>query len=155
MAHDVYIFVAVMKKMLAFFLLSTAFAAALSICTDISIPDNVLSTLYTVAGVIFSVGMSLTISPKTDAVTVNQMRKKIRASYIRIRDLFIWLFILDTIIFILAEGNFFPKITAFFNIMCGLFLLFSISYFIVNFISLQKLGEQIEDQEQKEKTRMS
>lgn len=99
--------------------------------------------------------MSLTISPKTDAVTVDSMRKKIRASFIRIRDLFIWFFILDTILFIMAEGGFFPKITNFFNISCGIFLLFSVSYYIVNFISLQKLGEQIEDQIQKEKTKLS
>lgn len=144
-----------MKKMLAYFMLSTAFAVVLSICTDISIPDNVLGTLYTVAGVIFSVGMSITISPKTDAVTVNSMRKRIRVSYIRIRDLFIWLFILDTILFIIAEGDFFTKFTAFFKNFCGVFILFSIAYFIVNFISLQKLGEQIEDQLQKEKTGLS
>lgn len=155
MAHNICTFAVVMKKMLAYLLLSTVPAVALSICTEISIPDNVLSTLYTVAGVIFSVGMSLTISPKTDAVTVDSMRKKIRASFIRIRDLFIWFFILDTILFIMAEGGFFPKITNFFNISCGIFLFFSVSYYIVNFISLQKLGEQIEDQIQKEKTNLS
>ena len=144
-----------MKKMLAYFMLSTAFAVVLSICTDISIPDNVLGTLYTVAGVIFSVGMSIAISPKTDAVTVNSMRKRIRVSYIRIRDLFIWLFLLDTILFIIAEGDFFTKLTAFFKDICGVFMLFSIAYFTVNFISLQKLAEQIEDQLQKEKTGLS
>lgn len=144
-----------MKKMIAYLLLSTVSAVALSICTEISIPDNVLSTLYTVAGVIFSVGMSLTITPKTDMVTVESMRKKIRASFIRIRDLFIWFFILDTILFIMAEGDFFPSITVFFNISCGIFLLFSVAYYIANFISLQKLGEQIEDQVQKEKTRQA
>ena len=99
--------------------------------------------------------MSNTISPKTDAVTVNSMRKRIRVSYIRIRDLFIWLFILDTILFIIAEGDFFTKLPAIFKNFYGVFMLFSISYFIVNFISLQKLGEQIEDQLQKEKTGLS
>ena len=39
---------------------------------------DVLDTLYTVAGVIFSVGMSLTVSPKTDGVANETIKKSIR-----------------------------------------------------------------------------
>lgn len=143
-----------MKRMLAYLLITIVSAIVLSLYTSISIQSEVLSTLYTVAGVIFSVGMSLTISPKTDSVTNDSMKKNIRISYIRIRNLFMYFFCLDTILFIMAEGLFFPKLTAFFSLSCGFFLLFSVAYYIYNFISLQKLGEQIEDQVHKEKSNM-
>ncbi len=77
--------------MLAYLLITIVSAIVLSLYTSISIQSEVLSTLYTVAGVIFSVGMSLTISPKTDSVTNDSMKKNIRISYIRIRNLFMYL----------------------------------------------------------------
>ena len=80
-----------MKRMLAYLLITIVSAIVLSLYTSISIQSEVLSTLYTVAGVIFSVGMSLTISPKTDSVTNDSMKKNIRISYIRIRNLFMYL----------------------------------------------------------------
>lgn len=64
-----------MKRMLAYLLITIVSAIVLSLYTSISIQSEVLSTLYTVAGVIFSVGMSLTISPKTDSVTNDSMKK--------------------------------------------------------------------------------
>lgn len=45
-----------MKKILVWLLFSIAFSLVLSLCTQVFIPVTVLSTLYTVAGVIFSVG---------------------------------------------------------------------------------------------------
>lgn len=136
-----------MKRVLIFLLGSFALAIVLLLYTRVSFSVEMLSTLYTVAGVIFSVGMSITISPKTEGVTNKPIKKAIRTSYSRIRNFFIWFFSLDTILFIMAEGSFYP---AFFNIWCGIFLLLSVVYYIINFISLQKLGEQIEDQVSKE-----
>lgn len=139
-----------MIRIILYLLISTVLAIALSLCTSISIPEHVLSTLYTVAGVIFSVGMSLTISPKTDKVANESIRKSIRKSHLRIRNMFMYFFGLDTVFFIIAEGEFISSLSAFFNILCGVFLLFSVAYYIFNFTSLQKLGEQIEDQVRKE-----
>ena len=139
-----------MKKILVWLLFSIAFSLVLSLCTQVFIPVTVLSTLYTVAGVIFSVGMSLTISPKTDRVSNYAMKKNIRRSYLRIRNLFMIFFVLDTFLFIMAEGKFVSCASTFFNLLCAIFLLVSIVYYIINFVSLQKLGEQIEDQVLKE-----
>lgn len=139
-----------MKKILAWLLFSIAFSLVLSLCTQVFIPVTVLSTLYTVAGVIFSVGMSLTISSKTDRVSNYAMKKNIRRSYLRIRNLFMFFFVLDTFLFIMAEGKFVSCASTFFNLLCAIFLLISIVCYIINFVSLQKLGEQIEDQVLKE-----
>lgn len=140
-----------MKRLLAYLFASIALAIALSLCTGVSVPEKMLSTFYTVAGIIFSVGMSLIVLPKTDGVANAKIRKAIRLSYMRVRDLFMYWFGLDTILFILAEGNFWSKLHAFFNIWCGIFMIFSLAYYIYNFMSLQKLGEQIEDQILKER----
>lgn len=94
--------------------------------------------------------MSLTISSKTDRVSNYAMKKNIRRSYLRIRNLFMFFFVLDTFLFIMAEGKFVSCASTFFNLLCAIFLLISIVCYIINFVSLQKLGEQIEDQVLKE-----
>lgn len=142
-----------MKKVFILLFGSLAVSAALSFwaSVDLSIYGDALSTLYTVAGVVFSVGMSLAVSPKTDIVTNESMKKGIRSSYLRIRNIFMWLFCLDTVMFIVARGNFVPSCSSFFNILCCIFLLGSGVFYVQNFISLQRLGEQIEDQVLREK----
>lgn len=141
-----------MKRMIIYLLGSICIAAILSLWTAIDIPERVIDTLYTVAGVIFSVGMSITISSKTDMVSNPVMKKSIRKSYIRVRDSFMYYFGVDTLLFITSVGVSIPIIPkSFFSNLSALFLIISISYYIYNFIRLQSLGEQIEDQILKEK----
>ena len=141
-----------MKKILAYLLFSIAISWAISEFTSLLVPGEVLGTLYTVAGVIFSVGMSLAISPKTESVTNERMRALIRLSYLRIRDSFMYLFGIGTILFILAEVWTIKSLPSFWDILCTIFILISVVYYIYNFTQLQKLGGQIEDQVLKEKT---
>lgn len=148
-------YLSVMKRLLLLLILSFAIALPLALFTSVSISKYVLNTLYTVAGVIFSVGMSITISPKTDNVTNCQMKRTIRNSYIRVRNAFMYFFCLDTILFILTEGVKLDKCPTLLNNLCGLFLILSIVYYVYNFIQLQELGEQIEDQVFREKQRRS
>lgn len=141
-----------MKRMLLYILVSTGIAAALSLWTSITVSKEVLSTLYTVAGVIFSVGMSITIAPKTDNVSNVTIKKSIRKSYLNVRNSFMYFFGANTIIFILSGDIAIKGIPAsFFEILCAVYLLISIIYYIYNFIKLQELGEQIEDQVMKER----
>ena len=142
---------AAMKKILAYLLVSIVLAGAVSKFTDISVPEDVLGTIYTVAGVIFSVGMSIAISPKTDSVANEKMRIAIRSSYLRVRNSFMYLFSICTILFILAEVLTIKALPSFWDILCMVFILVSVVFFIYNFTMLQKLGEQIEDQVLKEK----
>lgn len=81
------------------------------------------------------------------------MKKSIRASYLSVRDSFMYLFGFDTILFVAAEGFKIQKLPSLLEILCALFLLISVIFYIYNFIKLQELGEQIEDQVLKEKGR--
>lgn len=135
-----------MKKIVAYLLFSIVFAGIISVFTTFGVSDSINSTLYTVAGVIFSVGMSLTISPKTDKVTNPEWRKKIRTSYLDIRNSFLLLFIVSTLLFILAEALQIENLPYLLKNLCASFLLISICYYTCNFVRLQQLGEDIEDQ---------
>ena len=139
-----------MKKSIAYLVFSIIAAGILAAFTSICVTHPVLSTIYTVAGVIFSVGMSITISPKTERVTNSNMRQSIRSSYLRVRDSFLFLFGISTLLFILSEILSLDKYPSFFILLCTLFLILSIIHYVYNFMELQKLGEQIEDQVLKE-----
>ena len=112
---------------------------------------DVLDTLYTVAGVIFSVGMSLTVSPRTDGVANETIKKSIMYSYKKIRNSFMYFFCIDTVLYVLTEFDFSMCLAAILGNCCAIFLLFSVVYYVYNFNCLQILGEKIEDQVMKEK----
>ncbi len=145
------IFVQGMIKSLAYLFFSAGVAALLAVYTCVTIPEPVLTTLYTVAGVIFSVGMSIAITPKTDGVTNTEKRITIRKSYQVVRNSFMYLFAFDTLVFIAAEVLRGAKLDSFMGIACVLFVLISIVYYTLNFIELQRLGNDIEEQILKEK----
>lgn len=140
-----------MIKTLAYLFFSAGIAALLAVFTCIAVPEPVLTTLYTVAGVIFSVGMSLAITPKTDSVTNTEKRRDIRKSYQVVRNSFMYMFGVDTLVFIAAEVLKESQVDAFIGIACTLFVIVSIIYFTLNFIELQCLGNDIEEQVLKEK----
>lgn len=140
-----------MKKLSIYLLISIVLAVVLSLYTKVLMTGGVLDTLYTVAGVIFSVGMSLTVSPKTDGVANETIKKSIRYSYKKISNSFMCFFGIDTILYILTEFDFPLRLSAIFGNCCAFFLLFSVAYYVYNFYCLQILGEKIEDQVMKEK----
>lgn len=144
------IFVDRMKKSLLYFAISIVAAGTLAAFSTINVSSQVLNTIYTVAGVIFSVGMSITISPKTERVTNEKMRRSIRSSYLRVRDSFLILFGISTFLFILTEFLSIEKYPSFFVLLCAIFVLLSIIHYVFNFIKLQDLGVEIEDQVLKE-----
>lgn len=140
-----------MKKFAAYLVISLIISATVAVLTKLSIPDGLLNTLYSVAGIVFSVGMCIAISPKTEEVTNMKMKKSIRQSYIKVRNAFIVFFVLDTILFILAGIDLLIAVREFIDLLCAIFILFSLVYFVYNFIALQQLGCDVEDQVLKEK----
>lgn len=140
-----------MKKLSIYLLISIVLAVVLSLCTRVLMTCDVLDTLYTVAGVIFSVGMSLTVSPKTDGVANETIKKSIRYSYKKIRNSFMYFFCIDTALYVLTEFDLSMCLAAILGNCCAIFLLFSVAYYVYNFYCLQILGEEIEDQVMKEK----
>lgn len=139
-----------MKKIALYLSLSVVFAGVLAVFTPFSVSYDVLNTIYTVAGVIFSVGMSIAITPKTERVTNERMRAVIRSSYRVVRNSFMYLFGISTFFFIVAQVWEMPNYPSFWVNLCSLFILLSVIYYIYNFVKLQKLGVQIEDQILKE-----
>lgn len=140
-----------MKKLSVYLLISMVLAVVLSLYTRVLMTGDVLDTLYTVAGVIFSVGMSLTVSPKTDGVANETIKKSIRYSYKKIRNSFMYFFCIGTVLYVLTEFDFSMRLAAILGNCCAIFLLFSVAYYVYNFYCLQILGEEIEDQVMKEK----
>ena len=145
------IFVQDMIKSLAYLIFSAGVATILAVYTCVVIPEPVLTTLYTVGGVIFSVGMSIAITHKTDGDTNTEKRRDIRKSYQVVRNSFMYLFAIDTLVFIAAEVLRGTKLESFMGITGALYMLISIVYFTLNFIELQKLGNDIEERILKEK----
>lgn len=138
------------KKVLAYLAFSVLVAGLLAVFTEFTVEDGVLNTLYTVAGVIFSVGMSIAISAKTDQVTKVNKRKAIRVSYKTVRNSFMLLFGISTLLYIVAQAYTIAKYPAALDLLCVAFIFVSIVYYIYNFVRLHRLGEDIEDQILKE-----
>lgn len=145
--------VEIMKKLTIYLFVSIVLAVVLSLYASALMTGDVLDTLYTVAGVIFSVGMSLTVSPKTDGVVNETIKKSIRYSYKKIRNSFMYFFCIDTVLYVLTEFDFSMCLAAILGNCCAIFLLFSVGYYVCNLDCLQMLGEKIEDHAMKENNR--
>ena len=72
--------------------------AALS---NIAIGKDVSNTLFTIVGIMFSIGMSLAVTSNTSVVVNKSVRKSIREEIDRIRDLFISCFAVVACIYVL------------------------------------------------------
>jgi len=118
---------------------------------DIKIGKDVSNTLFTIVGIMFSIGMSIAVTSNTSIVVNKSVRKSIRGEINRIRDLFISCFAVVACIYVL--NIIFENWTLYvygykiFNlgIFQLLFQLYSIAYFVINFKSLQNLNNQIGD----------
>lgn len=143
-----------------FIFLVSCVAAALLAYFEISVETNIISTLFNTIGIVFSIGMGLIVTFSINGVENEDYILAIRKNIKKIRQRFITLFSICTILFI-CKDSIFQKITYsgvnFSNIALNFilsFFIFSIFYFIVNFILLQNLNNDIFDrilQEKKQK----
>lgn len=117
--------------------------------------DSLVSTLYTVVGIVFSVGIGFVSTFDLKDVVNKKFLTEIRLSITKTRNSFISFFALSTIILLVFQ---YGKDVALpiveirgFSIKfdIGIFtvvsLLFSILYFVYNFIDMQKLRDDITD----------
>ena len=139
-------------------LLLSLFVALLS--PTLSVSDNVdkevIGTLFTVVGVIFSVGMSLIISVSSTGVKNKDARVIFRSQLSQIRTRFIIVFVLLSLFFILLPKDGKTELIDLwkikdvvfrlsFNIFQVCSLLLSILYYIVNFYSIQSSLYDLQD----------
>lgn len=122
---------------------------------DVRPDEFLLSTLYTVSGIMFSIGLGLIASFNLSSVKNRNYLKKIRLEIQNVRNSFIILFGLSTICLVINQ--YLPKqdfvisigknaIHYSPSIMIGLVMIYSILFFIVNFLEVQKLNNDIIDQ---------
>lgn len=137
-------------KIIYGFLTSLILTILLSILVPtIKITDGVLSTLYTISGIMFSIGMSLTVISNTSGVKNKKIRLKIRRQIKNVRNKFISCFCIVSFIYIInaiipKEWNTYFKYFNFYWYLL-LSLIYSVVYFTVNFISIQSFNEEIEE----------
>lgn len=118
---------------------------------DIKIGKDVSNTLFTIVGIMFSIGMSIAVTSNTSVVVNRKIRKSIRDEINRIRDLFISCFSIVAVIYVLniIFKSWTLEVLGYkiFNleVLQLIIQLYSIVYFIVNFKSLQNLNNQIGD----------
>jgi hypothetical protein len=129
----------------------------LSAFEDLRVKD-ILPTIYTVSSIIFSIGMGLIVSFSLDGVKHDGYIREIRLSILNVRNSFIIYFALSTIFYITCpyvSDIFISYIDIKFSpiLFTSLFLVLSISYYIVNFIEIQNLKDDIFDRINEEKNK--
>lgn len=135
-------------------LLVALLSPTLSVSDDVD--KEVIGTLFTVVGVIFSVGMSLIISVSSTGVKNKDARIIFRSQLSQIRTRFIIVFVLLSLFFILLPKDGSTELIGLwkiksvtiklssniFQVSC---LLLSILYYIVNFYSIQSSLYDLQD----------
>ncbi|CDG98849.1 conserved membrane hypothetical protein [Xenorhabdus bovienii str. puntauvense] len=112
-------------------------------------PDNYLiSTLYTIAGIMFSIGLGLIVTFNMSGVRNKAFIKEIRINLKKVRDSFLFYFAISTIGMLSTQYT--PKKDIIFftinklNVVFSIQILicfvmsFSILFFIINFLEVQK-----------------
>lgn len=123
------------------------------------IGGHIINTLYTVSGIMFSIGLGLVVMFNPYGVRNKNITKLIKNDVNKVRNSYISLFSIST--FCILLDNILSKriisiklIKSFslefnFPLFSVLVLLFSISYYVVNFVALQKLSNDIFDETNK------
>lgn len=139
-------------------LIGMVICVIVSMITSFFFPDfnpgnGTVSTLYTVSGIMFSIGMSLIVTSSAAGVKNTRIRSGIRKEICKVRNHFIGCFVSISILFLIfcAVENKYDSFPIYggFSLKCSHLLVFitvySIIYFIWNFLAIQRLNYQIED----------
>jgi len=151
-----------MKKILVGILICFVIAVINLHVNLLHISWNSVETLYTVVGVMFSVGMSLIISVSTSNVHNIEAKKDIRKRMKTVTHNYVISFAVVTFFFILFNENCVQQNTDFIDIyrwiairktdFITMLSAMSIIYYVVNFMTTQSMNREIEDIVDKEKT---
>ncbi len=135
----------------------------LTLATLVSSPlsgkvEAVLPTLYTVSGIVFAIGMGLIVSFSLHGIQNRDYIESIRENIYRVRRSFIMFFSCSTLCYLLHQyiptlpiQLFDLKLILHPNLFTCFLIILSIAYFIVNFIEIQNLNDDIFDRLLKEK----
>ena len=110
--------------------------------------DNYFDVIYTVLGIMFSVGMGQILSFSFSDITNIDFVQHQRTQLQKILIVFVILFAIVTLIYIFHNKNYVCKYKNFIvslNSIYGTFFIFCMVYFIQNFFSMFDLKNEIED----------
>jgi len=124
-------------------------------------PDSFFSsTIFTIAGIMFSVGIGLIVTFNPSGVKNKDYLRELRSNIQNIRNSFLLHFCLLSVYFIINQYVADKKhdlhiktpieITFSFSIFFCLLMIYSSIYFVVNFLEIQKLNNDIFDKLNKE-----
>ena len=128
----------------------------------LSVPENTLTIIYGIIGVLFSVGMSLVISFNGSNIGNAELKKDIREEMHSIRSNFLFVFVLSSLVYVSytlmpqsiqqIEWYRFENIVIKSNwsISVIFYHLYSIVAIISNYLDIQRLYEDIEDKMESE-----
>jgi len=145
-------------KTLITILVVTFISLLLSTFLNITAGEFFISTIFTVSGIIFSVGLGLIVTFNMNGVKNKTIINKVRANLNTVRNSFISYFALTIAVYLfdkilIDSHNSITNISIWkinvninWTITFCLLMLYSIMYFIVNFFQIQKLNEQIYDE---------
>ena len=108
----------------------------------VEIAQPVVSVIYTVNGIMFSVAMSQLVSFSFTEIENDKFVRDQRSQLLYLRTVFIVLFSLSTIAFVVSDIVDNGK---YINPICFSVLIFSLVYNVVNFCSMVKTKDAIED----------
>lgn len=143
-------------KIFLIFVMSCAISVLLTYF-EFSVEINIISTLYNTIGIVFAIGMGLIVTFSINGVENKDYILNIRKNIRQVRQKFIILFSICTLLFICTDNINHDMIYSGINFsiivsnFVLLFFIFSIIYFIVNFIRLQNLNNDIYDRLLQEK----
>jgi|SRR5690606_9978508 len=139
-------------------LIVVLFSVLLSMFLNIGVDDFFMGTIYTVSGIMFSIGISILVTFNLHGIKKQSLIDRIRKSLNKARNIFIYYFSVSTVLFVLErylreskihevlvyKNNDFSIII---NVSFAIaFLIFyCIFYFILNFLEVQKLNDEIFD----------
>ena len=131
----------------------------LSIAISFFLPDpnmgtGIISTLYTVSGIMFSIGMSLIVTSSAKGVKNRRIKNGIRKEIKLVRNHFILCFAIVSFLYIIMYNCVENNTSLYINDILIIkydyllisFIAYSIIYFVTNFLAIQRLNNKIEDE---------
>lgn len=114
---------------------------------DESMWSTMYATMYTVAGIMFSIAMSLFVTTSFSSVRNVRLRDRFRGEADSLRNRFLASFVVITLLYVWPIDFSFIDMGVLKSSSC----LFCVVYFIVNFLAIQKLIREVDDKVSGEK----
>lgn len=144
-------------------LIGMILCAVISVVTSsfnglLTLSGTTISTLYTISGIMFSIGMSLVITSNTSEIKNRRIKLLIREKINAVRNHYLVCFAVISLMYILLYSKvefkypiqyitIYKEIVLNYADLLVVTMAYSICYFTKNFLSQQKLNTQIEDAE--------